>query len=284
MNYRKLQEAVIAAEKVIKDEKLELPIDLLELARRHDVLVQAKPGNITGVSGMLIRVKESFTIVYATHIRNEGFQRFSIAHEFGHYFLSSHPDYIFHDGKDIHESFAGFGSGDQIELEADHFAAGLLMPSHLFVKEARKLLDGFTAVEKLAGICKTSLTASAIRYVELTDAAMAVIISSGATIEYCFASKAMQQIKGYSRIKKGTALPQGSLTKSFNQMPINVESGRRSEDDTDLMFWFNTDNEIEANEEVIGLGEYGKTLTIITAEIPDDDNELEYSLDEPFFH
>lgn len=275
MNDTKLRDAVLAAEKVVKDEKLVLPIDLLELANRYEILVQAKPESAKGVSGMLLRAGEGFAIGYATHIKSEGFQRFSIAHELGHYFLPSHPEYVFRDGKNVHESRAGFSSGDQIELEADHFAAGLLMPSHLFAKEAGKFSDGLTAIENLAESCKTSLTASAIRYAELTDATVAIVMSSGSSVEYCFASRTLRRLKGYRHLKKGTVLPPDSLTRDFNQSLDNVDLAKRDEDDTDLMLWFHTDDEIDASEEVVGLGDYGRTLTIITAEISDEDDDSE---------
>ena len=77
---------------------------------------------------MLLRHGDVFGILYATHIPSEGFQRFSIAHELGHYFLDGHIDHILpKDG--VHTSHAGFVSADPYELEADQFAAGLLMPS-----------------------------------------------------------------------------------------------------------------------------------------------------------
>jgi Zn-dependent peptidase ImmA (M78 family) len=159
MSELKLHDAEQFAEKLVKDEKLTLPIDILSIAEKHAILVEPKPASAKGVSGMLIRVGNGFAIAYATHIRSEGFQRFSIAHELGHYFLEGHPESVFRGGQAVHESHAGFGSGDQIELEADHFAAGLLMPSHLFKVEAGKYGDGFEAIENLAGVCKTSLTA-----------------------------------------------------------------------------------------------------------------------------
>lgn len=273
MSEVRLRDAVSAAEKVVDDEKLELPIDLHELARRHDILIQAKPPSTKGVSGMLIRSGEHFGIAYAKHIQSEGFQRFSIAHEFGHYFLPSHPEHVFRDGKGIHESRAGFGSGDQIELEADHFAAGLLMPSNQFAKLAGKFSDGLDAIIQTATLCKTSLTASAIRYAELTDAAIAVIMSTGSSVDYCFASNAMKRAKGYTHPRKGSVLPRNSLTRVFNQMQDNIVTAKRDDDGTDLMLWFHTEDEIDASEEVIGLGEYGKTLTIITADIPEDDDD-----------
>lgn len=273
MNERKLRDAELKAEKLVRDEQLSLPVDILSIASKREILVEPKPANAKGVSGMLIRVGNRFAIAYATHIKSEGFQRFSIAHELGHYFLEGHPESVFRGGQLVHESRAGFASGDQVELEADHFAAGLLMPSHLFKAEAGRNSDGFDAIENLAGVCKTSLTASAIRYAELTDAAIAIVISSGCSVDYCFASQVMRRAKGYRQLKKGMVLPRDSLTRAFNQDISNIEATKRDTDDTDAMDWFHTDAEIDATEEVVGLGEYGRTLTVITAEIPDDEDE-----------
>lgn len=275
MSDTRFKDATLHAEKLVRDEKLELPIDLFSLAKSRDILVEAKPESAKGVSGMLLRAGDNFAIGYATHIKSNGFQRFSIAHELGHYFLAGHPEHVFNGDKLIHESHAGFGSGDQIELEADHFAAGLLMPSHLFKTEAGKFSDGFTAIEKLAERCQTSLTASAIRYAELTDAAIAIVISTGPTVNYCFASRSMRGIRGYKHPVKGSVLPRDSLTRIFNQTENNILSAERDDDSADLIAWFRADDEIEASEEVIGLGDYGKTLTIICAEVPDDDDDVD---------
>lgn len=270
MSDSRLKDATLHAEKLVRDENLVLPIDLMALAKSRDILVEAKPETARGVSGMLLRAGDNFAICYATHIKSGGFQRFSIAHELGHYFLAGHPEHVFSGGKGIHESRAGFGSRDQIELEADHFAAGLLMPSHLFKPEAGRYSDGFTAIEKLADRCQTSLTASAIRYAEITDAAVAVVISTGASVDYCFASRSMRGIRGYKHPSKGSLLPRDALTRHFNQTENNVVGAQREEDDADLIAWFRADDEIDASEEVVGLGDYGKTLTVITAELVDD--------------
>jgi Zn-dependent peptidase ImmA (M78 family) len=272
MSERKLRDAEQFAEKLVRDSGLVLPIDVLSIAAERDILVEAKPANGEGVSGMLIRSGENFAIAYATHIKSEGFQRFSIAHELGHYFLEGHPEAVFKNGN-MHESHAGFGSIDQIELEADHFAAGLLMPRHLFYAAAGRYPDGLKAIKGLERDCRTSLTASAIRYAELTDAAVAVIISRGPTVDYCVASEALRRVKGYRHLKKGSALPRNSLSLAFNKDPGNVASAREDSDETDLADWFHAEQEIEASEEMVGLGSYGKTLTVITADIPDEDED-----------
>jgi Zn-dependent peptidase ImmA (M78 family) len=111
---------------------------------------------------MLLRYGDSFVIAYATHIDNEGFQRFSVAHELGHYLLPGHIDQVLSDGKNIHESHSGFVSNNPYELEADHFAAALLMPNPLFSHAMWQTEAGLNAVVTLAGRCRTSLTATAI--------------------------------------------------------------------------------------------------------------------------
>lgn len=278
----KLRDAEQVAEKIVRDERLVLPIDPFSIAAKRQIHVAAKPVSVGGVSGMLIRSGENFAIAYATHIKSEGFQRFSVAHELGHYFLEGHPDAVFRNG-DVHESRAGFGSADQIELEADHFAAGLLMPSHLFAAAASRYSDGMDAINGLAGDCRTSLTASAIRYAELADAAVAIVLSHGSTVDYCVSSNALRRVKGYRHLKKGSFLPRDSLTRNFNQEQGNIAAAKEESDSTDLNFWFHTDDEVDASEEVIGLGEYGKTLTVITADVPDQDDDVKSRWGTPQF-
>src|SRR5579859_4844122 len=121
------------AEKLLLERGItSLPVDPFAIAAAENITVKAKPNTAPGVSGLLIRVGSSFGIMYATHIRNEGYQRFSISHELGHYFLPGHIDAVFLNDAQVHTSHAGFVSDDKYENEADHFAAGLLMPDPMF--------------------------------------------------------------------------------------------------------------------------------------------------------
>lgn len=282
MDESKLREAVRVAEKLVRDEGLSLPIDVASIAAKRDIIVEPKPSSHPGVSGMLIRLGDQYAIGYATHIENEGFQRFSIAHELGHYFLSGHSDSVFVDGQSIHESRAGFTSGNQIELEADHFASGLLMPKQLFLAAAGRCNDGLTAIENLAKKCKASLTACAIRYAQLSSSPLAIIVSSADRVEYCFASDELRELRGYRHPKKGMELPLKSLTRAFNKGIGNIQNARKDCGDTDTMTWFHADKELLASEEVVGLGSYGKTLTVIVVDAPDPD-EADEEWEEPGF-
>src|SRR5271168_3054036 len=112
----------MAAETFLRDEGITtLPVDPFAIAASRDIDVKPKPDTAGGVSGMLLRHGDAFGILYATDIASEGFQRFSVAHELGHYFLDGHIDHVLpKDG--VHTSYAGFVSADPYGLEADQFA------------------------------------------------------------------------------------------------------------------------------------------------------------------
>ena len=257
--------ASLAAEKVVKEHDIAtLPVDPIALARSLGIEVRAKPTHTQGVSGMLLRSGNRFGIAYATHIDNIGFQNFSVAHELGHYFLSGHIDAVLADG-DVHESRAGFASGNRYEMEADHFAAGLLMPRLLFMEAMRTSGEGLTAIEKLASLCRTSLTATGIRYVQCSRDPLAIVLSTGSQINYCFMSDALKEVKGLNWIRKGEGLSRNTTTFAFNQDVDRVGGVDLTRGTSDLQDWFGGDRSIPITEEVAGLGSYGKTLTVLTA-------------------
>lgn len=256
---------MFAAEKVIKEQAINrLPVDPKTLAQDLGIEVVAKPASTQGVSGILLRSGNAFGIAYATHIDSIGFQNFSIAHELGHYFLPGHIDAVLSNG-DVHESHAGFASGDRYEMEADHFAATLLMPRSLFTEAMLTAGDGLEAIEKLSAQCCTSLTATAIRYTRLTRDPMAIVISTGDRIDYCFMSEALKEMQSLNWIRKGDPLPKATATYAFNQNPERVLRADRDEDSADICDWFGSDRSLSITEQLIGLGNYGKTLTVLTA-------------------
>ena len=269
-------EAEHTAMQVVKDcGYTALPICPFEIANKHDIHVEAKQSSKPGVSGFLMRVGNVFGIRYAQHIQNEGFMRFTVAHELGHYFLPGHPEKLFPHGDGLHESKSGFISGDPLERQADCFAGALLMPDTLFRKAVDHAGTGFSAIEKLAKQCKTSITSTAIRFTQFTDEAVAVIVSSGRQIDYCFMSDRIRDLRGITWIKKGDPLPSGT-TLDFNGDSSNIEEARQEEGTCSLDDWFDGAPQVEVNEDVVGLGSYGKTLTVLfTDEELEDEDENE---------
>lgn len=287
-----LKMAQQSAELLLRNEGItSLPVDPFALASSRDIVVKAKPDTAHGVSGMLLRHGDTFGIMYATHIASEGFQRFSVSHELGHYFLDGHVDQVVpKDG--THFSHAGFVTNDPFELEADHFAAGLLMPSGPFKKEINRHTPGLSAVLATANVAHTSRTSTAIRYAETTDEAVAIIISTGSNIDYCFLSEAMKSLPELKWLRKGTPLPAGTVTLALASDRQRVLAGDRLDSEIDVLDWLGGKTSAFVSEEAIGLGSYGKVLTIlhsgkISAENFEDDEIDDKELEErwtPRFH
>lgn len=259
-----------------------LPIDPFAVAIAHDITVQAKPQSAGGVSGMLLRHGDCFGIMYATHVSSEGFQRFSVAHELGHFFLPGHPESVF-DENGIHESRAGFTSGNVFELEADRFAATLLMPKGSFKVAMKTASDGLAGIEALASLCRASLVATALRYADLAKEPIAVIVSNQTQIEYCALSTAFRAYRDLSPIRRGQAIPRRTATSLLASDPRQIIDGDREEDTVDLAQWFGAGPKKRLLEEVIGLGNYGKILTVLTLDEsegdPEDDEDDEALMD-----
>jgi Zn-dependent peptidase ImmA (M78 family) len=260
-----------------------LPVDPIAIAEKVGITVIAKPATAGGVSGMLIRQGNNFAIGYATHIQSKGFQNFSIAHELGHYFLDGHADAVFRDGN-VHHSRAGsFASDDRYELEADHFAAELLMPEDLFKAEVGRAGSGFEAIERLSDLCVTSLTATAIRYGKYTDDVAAVVVSEGKHVRFCVMSKEFMALAGNNRISKGEKLPPGCPTDIFNRDSERIARAEREAGESPLQDWIGGNRSVDLIEEVVGLGGYGRTLTVLTAkdvvdvEALEEDEQIETS-------
>lgn len=257
----------------------QLPVDPVALAGKLGIAVVAKPCTNSGVSGFLMTVDDQFVIAYATHIANEGFRRFSVAHELGHYLLDGHADALLSSGRPVHQSYAGFGSDDRYEREADYFAARLLMPNPMFSQAARAAGDGLDAILSLSERCRTSIEATANRYVEEADTPVAVVVSRGQSIEYAILSREFKAFRGVSWPRKGTPVPVVP-TADFNRVPANVSDGSREEHATDIRDWFGGSRSLTLTEEIVGLGSYGKTLTILSADSFADDDDDEESLEE----
>lgn len=256
-----------------------LPVKPKRIAAMNDIEVRAKPDSVEGVSGMLLRHGDKFGIMYATHIRSDGFQNFSIAHELGHYFLDGHIGQILpKDG--IHQSRAGFVEKDTYELEADHFAAGLLMPERPFRRVMGRVEPGLDAIRELSDACETSLEATAIRYAEVTDDAVAVILSTGTRINYCSLSDQVKSLPNLDWLRPGSEVPKGTGTFHFNRTIDRVQKAESDHCEIDLQDWLSGDRSIPASEEFIGLGRYGKTLTVVSCPSVKEDAYFDETEDE----
>jgi Zn-dependent peptidase ImmA (M78 family) len=126
--------------------------------------IELKYGDLGDVSGLLVRSDEMATIgVNAKH--PEVRQRFTIAHELGHYLL--HAGLSSHFDRDYRVNYRSTESSQATnveEIEANFFAASILMPKDfLEADEAIKALDSDVEVDKLAKRYAVSRHAMSLR-------------------------------------------------------------------------------------------------------------------------
>lgn len=274
-----LRAGLMEAQRIVQDVGIAaLPVDPIEIARSHDIHVAGKDCE-GGVSGMLIRNENRFAIVYATHVPSEGFKRFSIAHELGHYFMPGHPESVFRNGE-VHRSQAEYATADTIEREADEFAAGLLMPSALVTKTIVGAKDGMSAVKELSRGCGTSLVASAIRYIDIARAPVAVLVSKDDHIQFCFCSDELLEFRGLTLPRARSVIPKGTLTEHYHKHPELIARAASDKGDGMLRDWLGGSSRTEVAEEVVGLGRYGRVLTVLSAASSADDDDEEGDIEE----
>lgn len=248
----------LTAEDVVKRYGFDcFPIDPFVIAQGEGIFVDKKPDEISGASGHLLRMGDKYFILYSTAIENEGFQRFSIAHELGHYFLEGHIDQLLINNS--HESRANFQSEDPLEREADRFAAALLMPRSLFEAEMKRQPEGLKGVSALHRVCKTSLTATAIRYATLASIPVAVVFTDNGRVDSAFMSPSFKALPNLTYLRKKSPIPR-SITRDERQLqPGEIKAGTSTLED-----WFDGRAGRRLSEEVTLLGN-GKRLTVLKA-------------------
>lgn len=122
------------------------------------------------VSGMLV-IKDGHAIIGINNSHHPNRQRFTIAHELGHFVLHSDESKVFIDNTPVFFRDEQASQGvSQTEIDANNFAAELLMPED-FIKEQLKKhpIDAFDdfAIRRLAAQMHVSVQALTIRLAKL---------------------------------------------------------------------------------------------------------------------
>ncbi len=197
------------------------PVDVealaLEVSRNHEDPITAVKGvDIDGFEGMLRarRKKPGWQILYNTQPRYRGRERFTLAHEFGHYLLHRRPLTAAHyRNGELSDEFDfeclplqanGWKDAEkQREEEADTFASFLLMP----IDDYRNQVGSQEVTRDLLGHVTdrygVSLLAAARKWIEFTDT-----------------RAAMGSASQHTSSQRPVALPAGIWTFSRGSEPV----------------------------------------------------------------
>jgi hypothetical protein len=126
----------------------------------------------------------------------DGAERFSVAHELGHWVLGHGAPCA--------------SSDDNPESDADGFAAELLMPSRLLRRWCEVSPVTFEPARRIAEECRVSLVAAGLRFVDLTSERCALIMARRGRIVWARQSKAF-----VPNVQRGRALDRRSVVVDY---------------------------------------------------------------------
>ncbi|MFO0683940.1 MAG: ImmA/IrrE family metallo-endopeptidase [Sandaracinus sp.] len=152
-------------------------IDIELIAGHHRLLVERR--ELQHEEGRLVRQDKFGIITVAESAYRSKKWRFVVAHEIGHFLRHKRVNQLdLCTDADLGNWYSTSGR----EPEANTFAAELLMPDALFRKRCDRKKPSLKDIRALAEEFQTSLTATAIRFVQLAPEPCAVVLSRDAVV------------------------------------------------------------------------------------------------------
>ncbi len=172
---RSISSARLRARQIIQELRILSPdeISIEDIAWERGAWVREGP--LEGADGRLVRGSSRGIILVRGDIPEPGRKRLVVAHELGHFELHRDADPT---ALCVEEDFHQWYKRRPEEPEATEFAAELLMPDVLFRPRSEAQTPSFETIEELASDFQTSLTATAVRYVESSRHRCALVVST----------------------------------------------------------------------------------------------------------
>lgn len=209
--------------------------------------------NLDKADARLVRKGNRGILRVSRNLQEVGRKRFAISHEIGHWLMhQTSTQLLACTSDDMHARY----KGSALEIEANYFAAELLMPSHLFGSATRQTGLSAKTIRDLSTVFQTSLTAAAMRYVELTDDYCAAVVCEEGRIRWWRAS---EQMEGFW-LNPGTPLEPHCLAAKYFASGISPTGPEEVDKDA----WIEcTDQSETIIEDIIPLPRYGQVLSLL---------------------
>lgn len=168
------------------------PVDVMAVA--HTLSVPVYEEELDRFEGCLIWVGGNARILVRASIPYETRKNFTIAHEFGHFYMPHHKRNTF---SCTAEDIARYCGDSVYENEANEFAAEFLLPRSELEKQLMSTPD-IAVIREISAQYGTSLTSTAIRVVETTCEPVAVVLSEASKVRWVVRSRSFP-----FRVKRG---------------------------------------------------------------------------------
>lgn len=146
-----------------------LPIKIEDIIYSENIKIEYRKLS-DNLSGLLI-IKGGSRLIGVDNTHRDERQRFTLAHELGHFVLHSGESSLFTDVQLFKRQSEGYTSREErMEQEANYFAASILMPEQIIRREANNMqcdLHDDENVGKLAEKFNVSLPAMTFRLINL---------------------------------------------------------------------------------------------------------------------
>ena len=244
------------AKKLLNDLFIKEPakIDLYAIAGCENIFIEER--GLASSEGELVYKDGIGIISVDKKISEPGQKRFTIAHELGHYFNSGKKDgSYFCSGLDIR----GIRQNIKAEIDANEFAAELLMPEEWFKDYSKGKRFEKKVLEGLAEQFYVSLSAAALRYAEVGTHPVAVIMSKDGIVKWSCINKYFP----FKFIRNGSEVTSSSYAYEFY-------NGEKISNEPDLILadaWFWEDRTYKKDyflyEQNIPMYRYNAVLTLL---------------------
>jgi Zn-dependent peptidase ImmA (M78 family) len=196
-----LTKARQAASGLIKKYAITAPDEIVveDIAMARGALVIE--GGLKGCEARLVRAGTDGVIRVRDDIPESGRKRFAVAHELGHWELHAALCQLYA----CSEADLRDYKGSVPEIEANAFAGELLMPTSLFRPTCRTFDPGIEAIKELAGQFGTTLTSTAVRFIEESKENCVVVFSEDSKVKWWKAKNAGVWIEPRHRIHQDSA-------------------------------------------------------------------------------
>jgi Zn-dependent peptidase ImmA (M78 family) len=212
---------------------------------------------LDSAAARLVRKGDYGLIRVSDGLRNSGQRRFAISHEIGHFVMHKKVSQLLAcTDSDMRASYRS----SPYEIEASIFAGALLMPRELFQACTAGTVPTTQVIKDLASEFDTSLTATALRYVETSKDYCAFVVSENNKIRWWRASDSFGKHNLWLDSKD--TLPRYSAAAAY------FRDGDTEEDpiELDLKDWFGNLEGIDSEfvfEQAIPLPEFNQVISMI---------------------
>ncbi|MEO5738754.1 MAG: ImmA/IrrE family metallo-endopeptidase [Variovorax sp.] len=192
------------------------PVDVTLLAlevtkqRFEDPVGLVTPHGVVGIDGMLSKraKKGDWCISYDEDVVVPGRINFTLAHELGHYFCHRQRQAEFRCGQGAMLDYYGEAS-KQMEKEANVFASYLLMPATDFRQQIDRQTITLELLGEVADRYQTSFTATALKWLEITEEAAMLVVARDEFVCWSYPSKLARSRSAW--LAPGTPVPAFAL-------------------------------------------------------------------------